>query len=70
VFEGAQYLQHDAEVNPGNSGGPLVDSCGRVVGVNTQVAYIPGQVSRAPGINFAIGSADAQRLADLWMPYE
>lgn len=69
VFEGAQYLQHDAEVNPGNSGGALIDECGRVVGVNTQVAYIPGQESRAPGINFAIASADAQRLADQWMPY-
>ena len=67
-FQGAEFLQHDAEINPGNSGGPLTDLCGRVVGVNTQVAYIPGQVSRAPGINFAISVADAKRLADQWTP--
>lgn len=68
VFQGAQFLQHDADVNPGNSGGPLVNSCGEVVGVNTQVAYVPGQTTRAPGINFAIASADAERLARQWMP--
>lgn len=68
VFEGAQFLQHDADVNPGNSGGPLVNKCGEVVGVNTQVAYVPGQTTRAPGINFSIASSDAQRLAIQWMP--
>ncbi len=68
VFEGAQFLQHDADVNPGNSGGPLVNACGEVVGVNTQVAYVPNQTTRAPGINFAIASSDAQRLANQWMP--
>ena len=29
-------LQHTAPINPGNSGGPLIDWCGRVIGVNTQ----------------------------------
>lgn len=40
----------------------------RVVGVSTQVAYIPGQPSRAPGINFAISVSDARRLASQWLP--
>ena len=51
-------LQTDAAVNPGNSGGPLLDSTGRMVGMNTAI-YSPSGASA--GIGFAI-PVDAVKL--------
>lgn len=46
-------IQHTAPLNPGSSGGPLVDSRGHVVGVNTAI------IAMAQGIGFAVSSNTA-----------
>ena len=46
-----QIIQIDAAVNPGNSGGPLLDSHGRLIGINTAIASRNGQ---SAGVGFAI----------------
>jgi len=50
-------MQTDAAVNPGNSGGPLVDAMGRVIGINT--AIVGPSYS---GVSFAIPSSVARRV--------
>jgi S1-C subfamily serine protease len=47
-------IQSDVALNPGNSGGPLVDTRGRVVGINTAMIF------GAQGISFSVPSSTAQ----------
>ena len=60
IVEFEDFIQTDAAVNPGNSGGPLVDVDGRVVGINTAIATRSGA---SAGIAFAIPSNMALRIA-------
>ncbi len=51
----ADYLQTDAPIHPGSSGGPLFDLRGEVIGINTAI-YAPGAQAVGEGIGFAIPS--------------
>jgi len=55
------FLQTDAPINQGNSGGALVDTAGRLVGINAQIVSPSGGNI---GLGFAIPSAMAQAVAD------
>jgi serine protease Do len=46
-------IQTDAPINPGNSGGPLVDRCGRVIGINTLISEDAQSIGFAIPINAA-----------------
>ena len=55
------YIQTDAAINRGNSGGPLFDMQGRVVGVNT---VIYSQTGGSVGVGFAINSDLASKVVE------
>ncbi|MDB5919389.1 MAG: serine peptidase [Massilia sp.] len=54
-------IQTDVAVNPGNSGGPLINMRGEVVGINSQIATLSGGYN---GISFAVPIDEAIRVAD------
>jgi len=55
------FIQTDVAVNPGNSGGPLLDMSGQVVGINAQIMSRSGGFM---GISLAIPIDEAMRVAD------
>ncbi len=59
-------LQTDAAVNPGNSGGPLVDGQGRVIGVNSAIATLSNGTGQSGsiGLGFSIPVNQARRVSE------
>jgi serine protease Do len=54
-----RFIQTDAAINRGNSGGPLVNMEGEVIGVNSQIATSTGDYN---GVGFALPSREAQNV--------
>lgn len=54
-------IQSDVAVNPGNSGGPLINMRGEVIGINSQIATLSGGYN---GISFAVPIDEAMRVSD------
>jgi 2-alkenal reductase len=57
-------IQTDAAINQGNSGGPLVDLAGEVIGINTLIVRSSGTGTVAEGLGFAIPINTAQVVAE------
>lgn len=63
--DGEGYIQTDAAINSGNSGGPLLDSSGAVIGINTAVLRGTGggRGASAEGVGFAVPINIARNIA-------
>ena len=53
--DSVEYIQVDAAVNPGNSGGPVIDQNGKVLGVTTF------RLRETEGLNFAVAASEVSR---------
>ncbi len=58
--QGLAVIAHSGRILQGNSGGPLVDGCGRLVGINT---YIAVDASQAGQVSYAISAEELARFA-------
>ena len=60
------FIQHDAAVNPGNSGGALVNTSGQLVGINTSIVSLTGSYS---GYAFAVPVNIVKKITDDFIQY-
>ncbi len=63
------FIQIDAAINHGNSGGPLFNTAGEVIGINTALYSPGGPDSGSIGLGFAIPSSDAQFVIREWRQF-
>lgn len=60
IYEGQKWVQMSAPVSPGNSGGPLFNMRGEVIGITT--AQVGGMWNRAQNLNLAIPINDVKKM--------
>ena len=65
-FRVESFIQTDAAVNPGNSGGALVNTAGELVGINTSIISLTGSYS---GYSFAVPVNIVKKIADDFINY-
>ena len=65
-FRVESFIQTDAAVNPGNSGGALVNTAGQLVGINTSIISLTGSYS---GYSFAVPVNIVKRVTDDMIQY-
>ena len=65
-FRVESFIQTDAAVNPGNSGGALVNTAGELVGINTSIVSLTGSYA---GYSFAVPVNIVKKIADDFINY-
>jgi 2-alkenal reductase len=63
-FQLQDLIQTDAAINRGNSGGPLLNLSGEVIGINTLIVRGNGADAQAEGLGFAIPSNTAKEITE------
>ena len=61
---GIQYIQHDAALNPGNSGGPLIDLQGKIIGINTFIIRDGNNIGFSLPVKYLRETLEAFRKGD------